>query len=143
MAEINMRSVEEGLRKLAGQNKRVMNKAIKVASEPVVKALEENTAFGRENSRDGNWKAQRAIENAKGVERTKFSHLKDNILTTSVNKEGHMQVGYGEDTYWRAHFPEMGTINQKPQGFMEKTTHETEGLFFETLSRELKKGLGL
>ncbi|AMW98451.1 HK97-gp10 family putative phage morphogenesis protein [Rummeliibacillus stabekisii] len=143
MAEIDMRSVEAGLRKLAGQNKRVLNKAVRKASEVVVKSLEENTPLAREKSRDGSWKAQRQYENANSLKRTKYSHLRDDIVTSNVNQEGRMQVGFSKDTYWRAHFPEMGTINQKPQGFMEKTTHESQDEFFNELSKELKKGLGL
>ena len=45
--------------------------------------------------------------------KTTFKHMKDDIQVSGVDQYGHVNVGFGEDTYWRVHFVELGTVNQK------------------------------
>lgn len=67
------------------------------------------------------------------------------IATTvgAVDENGDVLVGYGSGAYYRAHFPNMGTIHQAGQHFVEKTAQtELESVMKEYMAA-LKEGLKL
>ena len=108
---------------MAGKEKRVRNSALKKAGEAVADRLRENTPI---DQTDGNEK-----------------HMKDDIVISNVDQYGEIQIGYGDETYWRVHFTEMGTIKQRPQHFIERTEQEMQEEVMRIIEEELRKGLGL
>lgn len=141
MASIDTRSIEIGLRRLAGQSQKVLKQSVTVGAEEVAAELRKNTPYFDGKS-DRSWRAQRQLDRISGVSQ-QFPHLKDDVLIGPVDQFGNAPIGFGKDTYWRVHFVENGTINQSPQNFMERTTHETRQSFIVTVEREIRKGLNL
>lgn len=64
-------------------------------------------------------------------------HLRDDIKLSSVRETSgltEVDVGYGKDTGWRAHFPNSGTSMQDPQHFIEETRKKSCGQLLSLLS---------
>lgn len=116
------RAIEENLRKLVIKEKQVRNRALKKAANEVAKQLEMNTPSG--TSHGG-------------------THLKDDVQVSSPTEDGHITVGFGKETGWRAHFVEMGTMKQPPQGFIQRTEEQMQNKVLEIIRAEVKRGLGL
>ncbi|WP_025726784.1 HK97-gp10 family putative phage morphogenesis protein [Heyndrickxia ginsengihumi] len=121
--EIDTSSIDKALKQMAGKEKRVRNRALKQGANTLAARLRENTPV---DDNDNNEK-----------------HMRDGIVVSGVNADGEIQVGYDKETYWRVHFSELGTIKQRPQGFIQRTEEEMKNEFFKTVQDELKKGLGL
>ena len=75
--------------------------------------------------------------------KTTFKHMKDDIQLSGIDQYGHVNVGFGEDTYWRVHFIELGTVNQKPNPFIERTVEETKDDYLDKMSSIIRSELGL
>ncbi|MGG1481461.1 HK97-gp10 family putative phage morphogenesis protein [Bacillus smithii] len=121
--EIDTSSIDQALKRMVAQEKKVRNAGLKKAAQSVAQRLEENTP----------------IENESDVEK----HMKGDIAISGVDQNGEIFVGYGKDTFWRAHFVEMGTIKQKPQGFIQRTEEEMRNEVINIMAEEFKRGLGL
>lgn len=50
-------------------------------------------------------------------------------------------IGYSKEVAWRAHFVEVGTIKQPPQGFIQRTHDENIQAIIKELEKEIQKGL--
>lgn len=138
--KVTMNGIDQNLKKLALANEKVRFTAEKAAALFVAEALQHNTPYEDENS-TRSWHAQRQMDKKNGTT-TAFKHLREDV-TVGKGKDGTYSVGFGHDTYWRAHFVELGTANQRANPFIEKTMDETvEGvrLIMETA---IKKGLDL
>lgn len=132
--------IEQGLVSLGEKARRLENKAVREGARVFAEDLKKNTPY--ETASDRSWKAQRDMDKLNG--RTSvFKHLRDDIQVSGIDHVGHVNVGFGKDTYWRAHFVEMGTINQRPQGFIQRTIVESDENVNQAMSDVLKKGLGL
>ncbi|MGG4040667.1 HK97-gp10 family putative phage morphogenesis protein [Bacillus smithii] len=121
--DIDTSSIDKALKQLAGKEKRVRNKALKKAGEAIAEKLRENTPV---DQTDHNQK-----------------HMKDDIVVSGVDQYGEIKIGYGQETAWRVHFVEMGTIKQRPQHFIERTEQEMQEEVMKIVEEELRKGLGL
>lgn len=122
--DVTIEGIDENLKRLASQNKRVTNKALKKGAEYVRKTLEQNTPTGKS-----------------GI------HLKDNTVVANMDQNGEIKIGFNgkgtNDVSWRVHFVELGTMKQPPQAFIQRTQAQTKERFFSMVAEELKKGLGL
>ncbi|WEG14153.1 head-tail adaptor protein [Pullulanibacillus sp. KACC 23026] len=121
--DIDMDGLDRQFLEIAARTRSGGKKAAKVVAESVVAPkLKENTPY--EERSDRKWAAQRVRERVTGVSK-EFNHMKDDIEVSGPNELGQYTVHYGEDTAWRSHFVNDGTIYQKPQHFAEKTEVET------------------
>lgn len=134
--------LDKNLKEIAARFPRIRNKALKKAGEAVRLRLAVNTSYNANRKSDRKWKAQRQYEKKTGNV-TVFPHMRDDVVASNVNSVGELKIGYSEKTYWRAHFPNGGTINQTGTHFMEKTEEEMEAEVMEIMATELKVGLGL
>lgn len=128
--DVEIIGIEENLKRLAGQNKRVRNKALKTGAELMENRLKLATPRGitqQKKSKDG----------------TPHKHLTEHTTFSNVNANGEIVIGYDESVNYRVHFIELGTIHQMPQAFIQRTQKETEQEFFNLVASELRKGLGL
>lgn len=141
MADINTVSIDRELRRLAGQSRRVLKRSVDAGAKKVAEELSKNAPFS-DRKRDGKWRAQRQVDRANGVSGN-YPHLRNDVVMGNVDTFGRVQIGFGEKTYWRAHFVESGTINQRPQNFMKRTMNETRNDFVNIVEREIQRGLGL
>ena len=121
--EIDTKSIDQALKRMVAEEKKVRNKGLKEAAKAVAERLRENTPI---DLTDGNEK-----------------HMKDEIAISGVDQNGEIYVGYGKETAWRAHFVEMGTIKQRPQHFIERTEQEMQEEIMRIMAEEFKRGLGL
>lgn len=128
------------LKKLGEKGSRISRKAVRKAIPIFEEALKKNTPY--ENVSDRSWKAQRQMDKKTG-KKTTFKHMKDDIQVSGVDQYGHVNVGFGEDTYWRVHFIELGTVNQKPNPFIERTVEETKDDYLNKMSSIIRSELGL
>lgn len=70
-------------------------------------------------------------------------HMQDDITKTSVKQttgELEVDVGYGQETGYRVHFPNSGTTKQSPQHFVEETQEKTRDAILAEFVRHLKVG---
>lgn len=132
--------ITSSLSSLGRKGTTVRNKALRAGRDLVVKRLEENTPY--ENQSDRSWKAQREMDKRIG-HKTTFKHLKDDIVYSGVDQTGAVKIGFGKDTYWRAHFVELGTINQAPKPFISTALQQSEEDYKNTLEKTVRKELGL
>ncbi|WZX99672.1 HK97-gp10 family putative phage morphogenesis protein [Bacillus sp. FSL W7-1360] len=114
--------IDRHLRQLAAREKRVRNKALRAAAVAVADRLEKNTPEDK---------------------KSRGKHLKDDVKISGVKQDGSVVIGYGKDTYWRAHFVEMGTIKMNPQHFILQTEREMSTQVIHIMETEIKRGLGL
>lgn len=125
--------INRDLLNLARRKQNVLNKALLKAGEVLAEELEINTP--KQTARDGQ---------INRTTRAGHAHLQNNVVfSLDEHEEGKVLIGYTKDVAWRAHFPELGTIKQKPQGFMERTTNSSMNKAVKVLERELRKGLGM
>lgn len=119
--DVDTSGIEQNLKRLAADNKKARNRALKKGAEYVRQKLEENTP-----------KSVYAGE-----------HMKDFTTFTGVNSDGELRIGFDKQVSFRAHFVELGTIYQLPQAFIQRTQTETKEEFFRIVAEELRKELGL
>ena len=76
-----------------------------------------------------------------------FGHLADEVVVTGFKGANQgiisKDIGYGQKTGWRSHFPDDGTIYQAPQGFKEKTINTMTPRAKEIYAKKVREGLGL
>lgn len=133
-------NITSELQKLGNKAKRISNKAVRESAPIFAEELKAQTPY--ENVSDRSWKAQRQMDKKTG-KKTTFKHMKDDIQVSGVDQYGHVNVGFGEDTYWRVHFIELGTVNQKPNPFIERTVEETKDDYLNKMSSIIRSELGL
>lgn len=133
-------NVTEAIQALGSRSKRVTNKSLRAGRDYIVEQLQANTPY--ENRSDRSWKAQREQDRLYHTH-TQFKHLRDDIVYSGVDQFGHIKIGFGKDTYWRAHFVELGTIYQPARPFIATTIDETREGYQEVVANELRKELGL
>lgn len=71
------------------------------------------------------------------------THMRDDIQATGVRDRGGIlesDVGYGQQTGFRVHFPNNGTAKQDPQHFVEETQEKTRDEILEAFVSHLKVG---
>lgn len=120
--EFDTSGLDKALKQMVSQEKKVRNRGLKRAGEAIARRLEENTP----------------VES-----KPQDKHMKDDIVVSGVNVNGEIQVGFGKDTAWRAHFVEMGTIKQPPQSFIQRTEEDMQDEVLRIMQDEFRKGLGL
>ncbi|GKT04463.1 HK97-gp10 family putative phage morphogenesis protein [Furfurilactobacillus entadae] len=118
----------------------IERKAVKAASIPVADGLQSRTPY--ESTSDRSWKAQRDYDKATG-HKTKFKHMRDDVVVSGFDQFGHINIGWGKDTYWRVHFVELGTVNMPANPFISAAIAELQDAYVGTLEAELRKGLKL
>lgn len=87
--------------------------------------------------------AETLANNTPKSEKVGGVHMADDVTVGAVNELGEVEVGYGKDTYWRAHFVNFGTAYQGGQHFIERTVDEEAQRAMQIYMDELKKGLKL
>ena len=133
-------NITSELQKLGNKAKRISNKAVRESAPIFAEELKAQTPY--ENVSDRSWKAQTQMDKKTG-KKTTFKHMKDDIQLSGIDQYGHVNVGFGEDTYWRVHFIELGTVNQKPNPFIERTVEETKDDYLDKMSSIIRSELGL
>lgn len=128
------------LKRLGEKGSRISRKAVRKVVPVFEEALRKNTPY--ETVSDRSWKAQRKMDKITGKKST-FKHMKDDIQVSGVDQFGHVNVGFGKDTYWRVHFVELGTLNQKPNPFIERTVEGTKSDYLDKISSVIRSELGL
>lgn len=128
------------LQKIGNKAKRITNKAVRESAPIFSEELKAQTPY--ENVSDRSWKAQRKMDKITGKKST-FKHMKDDIQVSGVDQFGHVNVGFGEDTYWRVHFVELGTVNQKANPFIERAINASREEYENKISSVIRSELGL
>ena len=128
------------LQKIGNKAKRITNKAVRESAPIFSEELKAQTPY--ENVSDRSWKAQRKMDKITGKKST-FKHMKDDIQVSGVDQFGHVNVGFGEDTYWRVHFIELGTVNQKANPFIERAIDTSREEYENKISSVFRSELGL
>lgn len=128
------------LQKIGNKAKRITNKAVRESAPIFAEELKAQTPY--ENVSDRSWKAQRKMDKITGKKST-FKHMKDDIQVSGVDQFGHVNVGFGEDTYWRVHFVELGTVNQKANPFIERAINSSREEYESKISSVIRSELGL
>lgn len=128
------------LQKIGNKAKRITNKAVRESAPIFAEELKAQTPY--ENVSDRSWKAQRKMDKITGKKST-FKHMKDDIQVSGVDQFGHVNVGFGEDTYWRVHFVELGTVNQKANPFIERAIDASREEYESKISSVIRSELGL
>lgn len=108
--------INRDLRRLARQHQQATERVLLRVAAEMAKELEKNTP------RDKNGLAENVV----------FDMDDQQVL-----------IGYSKEVAWRAHFVELGTIKQPPQGFIQKTHDENIQEIIRMLERELRRELGL
>ena len=76
-----------------------------------------------------------------------IDHLRDDTAVSGFKgaSEGIIskEIGYGNQTGWRAKYPDSGTIYQRGQNFEEKTINQMTPRAKEIYAKKIKGGLGL
>lgn len=133
-------NITSELQKLGNKAKRISNKAVRESAPIFAEELKAQTPY--ENVSDRSWKAQRQMDKITGKKST-FKHMKDDIQVSGVDQFGHVNVGFGEDTYWRVHFVELGTVNQKANPFIERAIDASREEYENKISSVIRSELGL
>ena len=128
------------LQKIGNKAKRITNKAVRESAPIFAEELKAQTPY--ENVSDRSWKAQRKMDKITGKKST-FKHMKDDIQVSGVDQFGHVNVGFGEDTYWRVHFVVLGTVNQKANPFIERAINYSREEYESKISSVIRSELGL
>lgn len=128
------------LQKIGNKAERITNKAVRESAPIFAEELKAQTPY--ENVSDRSWKAQRKMDKITGKKST-FKHMKDDIQVSGVDQFGHVNVGFGEDTYWRVHFVELGTVNQKANPFIERAIDASREEYESKISSVIRSELGL
>lgn len=81
------------------------------------------------------------------VDENFIDHLRDDTAVSGFKgaSEGIIskEIGYGNQTGWRAKYPDSGTIYQRGQNFEEKTINQMTPRAKEIYAKKIKGGLGL
>lgn len=76
-----------------------------------------------------------------------IDHLRDDTAISGFKgaSEGIVskEIGYGNETGWRAKYPDSGTIYQRGQDFEEKTINQMTPRAKYIYAKKIKGGLGL
>ncbi|MDM5199253.1 HK97 gp10 family phage protein [Fictibacillus enclensis] len=115
--------IDSTLKKLALQSKKASAKAAKAGGKVLAEALPDEMPYDPE---------------------TKY-HLRDDVQMSGVKNNGDIfvQVGFGNNTAWRVHITEWGTIYQPPQAVIQRTEKRTEKQIIEAMERAVMEALGL
>ena len=121
-----------GLDKILANLTKLQVKAPRVAREAVKEVAEEFATELRANTPESE---------------DLFGHLADEVVVTGFKgaSEGIISkdIGYGNKTGWRSHFPDEGTIYQAPQGFKEETINTMTPKAKEIYAKKVREGLRL
>lgn len=103
MSITGIESMLKNIDKLQGNGDKYGREAVKEGAEVYAKVLSKNTA-------------------------NDMGDLSQSVETSGIKGAGkgslEVDVGYDSQTGWRAHFPNDGTVYQKPQHFKERSTEE-------------------
>lgn len=67
-------------------------------------------------------------------------HAKHHVVTTKATTSKHnTEVGYDSEVAWKIHFVELGTIKQRPQGFIARTIDEVEPKVSDIILKAMKE----
>ena len=116
--------LQKKIEALGKQGKRIENRAIRAGAEIVAERMRQEVP----------------VSNIDHV------HIRDDIKISGVRRSGgipHISVGPGEETAWRAHFLEFGTVKMTPRPFISKAGELSRDKALEAIKQELRKGLGL
>lgn len=133
-------NITAALQEFGVKAKRIQNKALRGAAPTVASAIEAKAPY--ETTSDRSWKAQREMDKLKG-KKTEFKHLKDDVVVSGIDQFGHINIGFGKDTYWRVHFVELGTVNFPAKPFISPAMEDSKESFMQTLQNNLREGLNL
>ncbi len=128
------------LQELGNKANRITRKAVRESAPGFAEILKANTPY--ESIADRSWKAQRRMDRLTG-KKSKFKHMRDDVQFSGVTQTGQVNVGFGKDTYWRVHFVELGTVNQKANPFIERAIEAGTGPYTESVSNIIRSELGL
>lgn len=113
------------LDKLQVKNRRAARLAVSDGAEEFKSILESNTP---EDDEDG-------------------IHLVDNINISGFKGANvgliSKDIGFGQETGWRSHFPDDGTMYQRKQNFKEKSINQATPKVKEIYAERIREGLGL
>lgn len=110
------------LRKLEVQNRAAARRAVTEVAETFAENLEANTP-------------EDSGVLASDVTVTGFKGGSKGLL--------EKDIGYGKGSGFRARFPDTGTINQRPQNFIERTINQTTPTAQQIFVKHIKEGLKL
>lgn len=116
-----IKDIEKELNKLARKKFVFAKSAVSAGAQIYAAGLEKNTPRGRA-----------------GQDPHK-THMRDNVVFSKPKEDGEIysNVGYGKETASRLHFSNFGTINQRPQHFVERTVNEYTAAVFAEGARSL------
>ena len=67
-------------------------------------------------------------------------HAKHHVVATKATASKHnTEVGYDDEVAWKIHFAELGTIKQRPQGFIARTIDEVEPKVSDIILKAMKE----
>ncbi|WP_167815248.1 HK97-gp10 family putative phage morphogenesis protein [Sporolactobacillus shoreae] len=149
--------IEQALLDFAHQNSNVERKVVRSEGALIAEALEKNTPW-EDESKYRSWNEQFKLETEKGKEHKAFKHLKEDVVI-QMGQDDKVTIGYGKDTYWRAHFVENGTARTggmvdrskkrhwgkgiQGQHFMQRTIDEEQAIALNRVAASLKAALKL
>ncbi|NPC94794.1 HK97 gp10 family phage protein [Bacillus sp. WMMC1349] len=119
------RDIAKELDKLARKRVKAAKVAVQAGAEIFADGLERNTPSGRNSSHR--------------------MHMKNNVVYSKPREDGEIysSVGYGKETASRLHFSNFGTIKQRPQHFIERTTNELTEIVLRKVQEIYTRELGL
>lgn len=122
-----IKDIEKELNKLARKKVRLAKSAVSAGAQIYAAGLEKNTPRGRA-----------------GQDPHK-THMRDNVVFSKPKEDGEIysNVGYGKETASRLHFSNFGTINQRPQHFVERTVNEYTAAVPQKVQEVYRRELGL
>lgn len=125
---IDSSSAVQALKRLGANYKKAEAKAINEASDFVKKELVKNTP------------RYTGLKNTGKRGKYMLEHAEDHIVNSKA-KNGKSEVGFDDDVAWRVHFIEFGTINQRPQAFVQRTQRDVQIQVIEIMTNVLRKEL--
>lgn len=128
--EVDSSEVFKAVKQLKNNVQRAENPALRKAAFYAKPKLEQNTPY---------WTGKKS-NGKRGAYMQK--HAKEHVVIGPV-QSGRIEIGYDEDVAWRIHFIEFGSIQHRPQGFVQKTQQQIEEQVTEIIADELKRRLGL
>lgn len=116
------------------------NKAVRKTAPVVAGAIQAATPY--ENKSDRSWKAQREMDKKSG-KKSVFKHMRDGVVYSGIDAFGHINIGWDKDTYWRVHFVELGTVNQRANPFISRGIAAVTDTYQTMIANELRGELKL
>ncbi|MFT8909603.1 MAG: HK97-gp10 family putative phage morphogenesis protein [Lentilactobacillus diolivorans] len=132
--------ITQSLQSLGNKAKGATNKSLRAGAALFAESLKKQTPY--ETTADRSWKAQREMDKITG-KKTVFKHMRDDIVMSGVDQYGHINVGFGKDTYWRVHFVGLGTVNQRANPFISSAVSNSSSAYQAVVTESLRKELGL